>query len=102
MGIPERLKTKDGVLKYILKEAVRGVIPDELIDRPKQGFGLPVEEWFSGELGERQRQELKDFCLNTDYLDGDAVLELFDEGDGRRVWFLLNFAMWWKQFIRVE
>jgi asparagine synthase (glutamine-hydrolysing) len=102
MGIPERLKTKDGVLKYILKEAVRGVIPDELIDRPKQGFGVPVYEWFFGELGERTRQELDDFCGMTDFLDRDAVVQLVDEGNGPQVWYLLNFALWWKQFISVK
>ena len=102
MGIPERLKTKDGVLKYILKKSVRGIIPDELIDRPKQGFGLPVSEWFSGEIGKVQRQELDAFCTQTDFLDRDAVLRLFDEGNGRRVWFLLNFVLWWQRFIGVD
>jgi asparagine synthase (glutamine-hydrolysing) len=101
MGIPERLKTKDGVLKYILKKAVRGVIPDELIDRPKQGFGVPVYEWFFGELGERTRQELDDFCGMTDFLDRDAVVQLIDEGNGPQVWYLLNFALWWKRFVSV-
>src|SRR5207245_2763711 len=47
MGIPEALKTRGGVLKYILKKAVRGLIPDELVDRRKQGFGVPMYEWFS-------------------------------------------------------
>ena len=40
------MKTRDGELKHILKTAVRGVIPDELIDRPKQGFGVPIVEWY--------------------------------------------------------
>ena len=47
LGIPSALKTKNGELKYILKKAVRGLIPDELIDRKKQGFGVPVYEWCS-------------------------------------------------------
>ena len=42
LGIPGKLKTKNQQLKYILKKAVRGTIPDELIDRPKQGFGVPI------------------------------------------------------------
>ena len=41
MSIPEAIKIKNGVLKYILKKAVRGVIPDEFIDRKKQGFAMP-------------------------------------------------------------
>ena len=44
MGISEQVKTRNGVLKSVLKRAVRGVIPDAIIDRPKQGFGVPVRE----------------------------------------------------------
>src|SRR5207253_2665426 len=51
MGIPAEVKVRNGTLKYILKKAVRGVIPDELIDRPKQGFGVPVYEWLFDRLG---------------------------------------------------
>ena len=80
---------------------MRGVIPDELIDRPKQGFGVPVYEWFFGELGERTRKELDDFCEMTDFLDRGAVAQLMDEGNGAQVWYLLNFALWWKEFVRV-
>ena len=52
MSIPERVKTNNGTLKYMLKKAVRGIVPDELIDRPKQGFGVPVREWFTDLLGD--------------------------------------------------
>src|SRR5262249_31479376 len=58
LGIPEAIKTKHGTLKYILKKAVRGLIPDELIDRKKQGFGVPVYEWFLDHLGTFARTEL--------------------------------------------
>ena len=60
MSIPSGVKTRNGTLKYILKKAVRGVIPDELIDRPKQGFGVPVYEWFFDRLGDTARRELDD------------------------------------------
>jgi len=102
MGIPERLKTKDGVLKYILKKAVRGVIPDEIIDRPKQGFGVPLKEWMVGELGDQTRRELETFCDSTDLLDRDAVMQILnDRTQGYTMWVLLNVAMWWKQYISV-
>lgn len=99
MGIPESTKTKDGTAKYILKKAVRGVIPDELIDRPKQGFGVPLYEWFFGELGARTRAEMESFCDQTDLLDRGKVMRLIDAGKGPQVWYLLNLAMWWKQWI---
>jgi asparagine synthase (glutamine-hydrolysing) len=44
--IPSSYKLRGGITKYILKEAVRGLIPDRVIDRPKKGFGIPIGNWF--------------------------------------------------------
>jgi asparagine synthase (glutamine-hydrolysing) len=99
MSIPAEVKMRDGTLKHILKKAVRGVIPDELIDRPKQGFGVPVHEWFFDRLGDEARRELESFCEETDFLDRDEVLRYVDERRGTEVWYLLNFALWWKEFV---
>ena len=99
MSIPESLKTKTGTFKYILKKSVRGLIPDELIDRKKQGFGVPIHEWFLDRLGEKTREELSGFCHQTDYLDRTEVMRLIDQGYGSHVWYLLNFAMWWKEYV---
>lgn len=100
MSIPEKVKTRNGTLKYILKKSVRGLIPDELIDRKKQGFGVPVYEWFFDKLGAQTRKELNDFCDKTDFLDRAEVMKLIDEGQGPQVWYLLNFALWWKEYIK--
>ena len=99
MSIPQRVKTDGGTLKHILKKAVRGVIPDELIDRPKQGFGVPVHEWFLERLGDEARRELDAFCRETDFLDRSAVAHYLDTRQGPQVWYLLNFALWHKEFI---
>jgi asparagine synthase (glutamine-hydrolysing) len=99
MSIPESVKTKNGTLKYILKKAVRGLIPDELIDRKKQGFGVPVYEWFFDQLGEKTRKELDEFCDRTNFLDRDEVMRLIEQRRGSQVWYLLNFALWWKEYI---
>ena len=42
---PHHLKLRNGETKWILKRALRGVIPDAIIDRPKKGFGMPVGRW---------------------------------------------------------
>jgi len=99
MSIPERIKTRNGTLKYILKKAVRGTIPDAVIDRPKQGFSVPVYEWFFERLGPVARQELEWFCNDTDYLNIHEVRRLFERHDAEKIWYLLNFALWWKGFI---
>ena len=99
MSIPAAVKTRNGTLKHILKKAVRGLIPDELIDRKKQGFGVPVHEWFFDRLGAYAQQRLYEFCRATDFLDANAVRDLFAAKDGHRIWFLLNFALWFEHYI---
>jgi asparagine synthase (glutamine-hydrolysing) len=102
MSIPEKVITGGNESKHILKKAVRGLIPDEIIDRRKQGFGVPIQEWFLGKSGEFARRELSNFCDKTDFLDRSAVMKLIPSGRGRDAWFLLNFALWWKEFIEGE
>lgn len=101
MSIPSAMKTTDGVSKYLLKKAVRGVIPDVLIDRKKQGFGIPMDEWFFERLGDTILKELMDFCDHTDFLDRTEVLRLINSKKRNKVWFLFNFALWWKQYISI-
>jgi len=99
LSIPQKAKTNGGTLKHILKKAVRGVIPDELIDRPKQGFGVPVYEWLFDRLGDHARTELDEFTRKTDFLDRTEVLRLVDAKPGAEVWYLLNLALWWKEYV---
>ncbi len=99
MSIPQALKTKNNVLKYMLKKSVRGIIPDEIIDRKKQGFGVPIYEWFFDRLGEKSKCELMHFCDKTDYLDRTEVLRHINERNVPKVWYLLNLALWWKEYI---
>lgn len=102
MSIPTAVKTKDNTLKYILKKAVRGVIPDEFIDRKKQGFGVPVQEWFFDRLGDDMRREINTLCDQTDFFDRAGVNRLVDRHASTHVWMLYNFALWWKQYINAE
>lgn len=99
LSIPESVKTKKGTLKYILKKSVNGILPDDLIHRKKQGFGVPVYEWLFDRLGNYMRGELAGFLDRTDFVDRDAALQLVDTKRRREAWVLLNFAMWWNQFI---
>jgi asparagine synthase (glutamine-hydrolysing) len=101
MSIPSEAKTRDGNLKRLLKQAVRGVIPDEMIDRPKQGFGVPVHEWFLQALGDRVRAEVMEFTERTDLLDRAAVERTLAAGNALHGWYLLNLALWHKQYVAV-
>jgi asparagine synthase (glutamine-hydrolysing) len=99
MSIPSAIKTRDHTLKYILKKAVRGVIPDEFIDRPKQGFGVPIQELFFDRLGENMRREVHNFARETNFLDAAYINHLFDRQLSQHTWLLYNFALWWREYI---
>jgi len=99
MSIPTAVKVGDGQLKRVLKRAVRGVIPDELIDRPKQGFGVPVAEWLTDRLGERARDDIDALCRDTDLLDAGAARAVADRGTGPEAWYLQNLALWWREYV---
>src|SRR5262249_17661686 len=98
------VKIRNGTLKYILKKAVRGVIPDDLIDRKKQGFGVPIHEWLLHELGSYARKKLEAFVSETDLIDGRELQRLWSArgtstSQAFRVWSLLNFVMGWEHYI---
>lgn len=100
LSIPTNVKCGGGQPKRLLKQAVRGLIPDSIIDRPKQGFGVPVHQWFSGPLGGYIMSAINEVCDQTDLLDRDEINRLVQQGSGTSLWFLGNFALWWKEYIR--
>ena len=89
MRIPEATKIRD----------VRGTIADVIIDRPKQGFGVPVHEWLMQRLGTFAEDAIETFLAETDYLDADMTRALLRRG-GVTAWYLLNLALWWQRWIR--
>jgi len=99
MGVPDSLMLKNGRFKHLLKEAVAPDVPPNLVNRPKQGFVVPVREWFIDQLGEHAREVLMKFCAETDYLNRRTVIDLLERRQGHRIWYLLNVALWWNTFI---
>jgi asparagine synthase (glutamine-hydrolysing) len=101
MSVPADEKIRDGIGKHVVKRAVGDLLPDELVWRPKQGFGTPVSQWFRGELGTRLEERLESTALNEmGYLDPMAigqVLDLHRSGRAERsfqLWNILNLAEW--------
>ena len=75
------------------------MIPDEVIDRKKQGFAAPVPEWLSGRLGEVVRNEVQYFCNKTDLFEWEQVKRLLERKSEYHSWQLLNLAIWWRTYI---
>jgi asparagine synthase (glutamine-hydrolysing) len=99
LSIPAAAKTEGGVLKRILKHAVKGLVPKEVIDRPKQGFGVPIYEWFKGRLAPAMRESVHEFCRTTDLIDARAARAVLNGKNDAHAWYLFNLAMWWKAYV---
>jgi asparagine synthase (glutamine-hydrolysing) len=99
MDLPLDLRLRDGVGKYLLKKAVRGLIPDEVIDRPKMGFGAPFREWMRGSFGGYTRDH------EIGLFDEEVVRQLVDDHEASRadnsfyLWVLLNLVLWHDHWI---
>jgi asparagine synthase (glutamine-hydrolysing) len=99
MSIPQGVKMGGRETKHVLKQSLRGLLPGEIIDRPKRGFGVPVNEWLTGQLGKEIRKELMRFCAETGIFDMKGVDKLLSSKSRVRVWYLYNFALWHKHNI---
>jgi asparagine synthase (glutamine-hydrolysing) len=99
--LPLSVRYADDVTKAPLKAAMRGLVPDDVLDRPKQGFGAPVWRW-STSLQKLARAALLREPM-AEYLDPAAIQSLLDDPATRRqsfhVWILLNFALWHYHFV---
>jgi asparagine synthase (glutamine-hydrolysing) len=99
MGIPSKMKTKNGELKHLLKKAVTPLLPEEIISRKKQGFGVPIHDWFMEKLGKEIEQVLRRLCKETDFMRWGAVESMIREKQSYSLWVLYNFALWHRLFI---
>jgi len=104
--IPASLKMKGFETKHIFKRAVRGLVPDEILDRPKQGFGVPVEDWINNQLHERIHETLTDTkAKQRGLFDLRYVDVLLDEHERKRrdhsssLWVLFMLETWYRNFI---
>ncbi len=97
MSIPAKVKFGKGNLKHILKKSVRGIIPDAIIDRKKQGFAAPAFELFHED---EIRATIQEFNRETQLFSPEQVLEVLKPGMVRKSWYLYNLALWWKAYIK--
>jgi asparagine synthase (glutamine-hydrolysing) len=101
LRLPPHLKLNGSVEKYLLKEAVRDLLPPVIVDRPKSGMMVPVEAWFSGPLLEEARSRLLDGLGNRGIFQRDYLNKLL-EGKlgglrprrGVKIWLLITLECW--------
>jgi asparagine synthase (glutamine-hydrolysing) len=102
LKVPPELKLRGlGPGKELLRRLMRGRIPDEIIDRPKLGFGVPLNAWLRDSLAPLVREQLGERRLaESGYFDPNSVRMLVAEhmagrrDHGHKLWLLLQFELW--------
>jgi asparagine synthase (glutamine-hydrolysing) len=99
--LPDRFKLKTLQTKYILKKVAEKYLPDEVIYRPKKGFGIPITQWLREDLKEPMLDLLsKDRLESQGIFDYQAVHKLIDDhlnlrtNNRKLLWALLSLQLW--------
>jgi asparagine synthase (glutamine-hydrolysing) len=108
-SLPERLKLNRWTTKYVLRQSMKGVLPEQILTRPKMGFPVPIGAWFRGPYA----QVLDEYVLSSRALErgifnAETVRTLVNEhqrgaaNHTERLWSLVNLEMWFRRFIDGE
>jgi asparagine synthase (glutamine-hydrolysing) len=106
--MPVGMKLRGRETKFLLREAMKGILPDEILTRPKMGFPVPVGNWFRREfrhiVGEYVLSErsLRRGIFNMDFVREIVNRHNAGENHDERLWFLVNFEIWQRRFLDGE
>lgn len=105
--VPAEYKIRHSKLKFILKKIGKQWLPEKILSRKKQGFGVPLREWFRQEL----RDMTQDILYSSNFVgegifNSEAIRKILEDhqNDKRnhqhRIWVLLNLELWYRMFIK--
>jgi asparagine synthase (glutamine-hydrolysing) len=108
-SLPERLKLRGGTTKYILRESMKGVLPEQILSRSKMGFPVPIGSWFRGAYRSIiDEYVLSERAIERGIFNTHVVREIVrrhqvgGENHDERLWSLVNFEIWQRQFFDGE
>jgi len=105
--LPLEYKQNGNETKYLLKQIVHKYIPQEIMDRNKMGFSIPVFEWFQDELKIYFEEYLSEKAIiQSEVFQYDYIFKLkksYYEGHGNphKLWLILMYQMWWERWVKV-
>jgi len=106
--MPDTMKLRGGTTKFVLRESMKNVLPNQILSRSKMGFPVPIGRWFRGPFkAVIDEYVLSDRALARDIFEPDFVKRLVSlhqsgEDHSERLWALLNFEIWLRQFFDGE
>ena len=100
----DELSEKENIPKYLLKEIARDYLPDSIVNRKKQGFPLPLDNWFKGEFENIAKKCLLDNGAKiSHFVDQIALRKLLESAEqikrwGQKIWMLLSLELWLQEW----
>jgi asparagine synthase (glutamine-hydrolysing) len=105
--LPLNLKLRGLRSKFLLKRALRGILPGAILNRSKKGFGIPVAHWFRGPLKEQMLSVLSpERIAREGFFDPPVVKKLIDEhlvgrrDNRKQLWTLFAFELWHDGYLK--
>ncbi|NLB35595.1 MAG: asparagine synthetase B, partial [Elusimicrobia bacterium] len=105
-SLPDKWKLKGKTSKYILKDTFNELLPQEIIKRPKQGFGLPLARWFREEESNYIKSILlSGKALSRGYFKAQAIRRIVDDHMAGKadyaypIWTLLVLELWHREVL---
>lgn len=99
--VPDAMKLRDGQGKWLLKQLLYRYVPQSLVDRPKMGFGVPIDAWLRDGLRDWAEPYLDESRLRSEsYLDADVIFQTWSQHQkgaiesGGPLWTVLMFQQW--------
>lgn len=106
-NLPDNFRVHGHQTKWILREAMKRILPPKILERPKVGFRVPVNEWFQGPMRDYLYEHLTGTASITRNYYQMKKLEkvLADHAAGRQnheklLWSLLNLEIWHRQYLK--
>jgi asparagine synthase (glutamine-hydrolysing) len=100
------MKYNAGNKKYLLKQITHKYVPQNLLDRPKSGFSIPIFEWLKGDLKEYLLEYITEEELaKHGYINIKEAIKIRDgflagkSGNEIQVWLILMFQLWWRRWM---
>ena len=106
--MPDTMKLRGATTKYVLRESMKGVLPEKILTRSKMGFPVPIGSWFRGPFKSViDEYVLSERALARGIFAPDFVRQIVSrhqagEDHSERLWSLLNFEIWLRQFFDGE
>ena len=107
-SLPERLKLRGWTTKYVLRQSMKGLLPETILSRPKMGFPVPIGKWFREQYHSMvdeyvlSKRSMERGLFDEEFVRGIVKRHDAGEDHSERLWSLVNLEMWQRQFIDGE